>query len=46
MTGAFGESVDIIQVDGKSVTAKATFDNSLTDDVDEETPGTLEGTCP
>jgi hypothetical protein len=46
MTGAFGDSVAIIQVDGKSVTAEATFDNSLTDDIVEETPGTLEGTCP
>ncbi len=44
--GAFGDKADIIQVDGKSVTAEATFDNSLTDDVIEETAGTLEGTCP
>lgn len=46
MTGAFGPSVDIIQVDGKSVTAETTFDNKLTDDVVEETSGTLEGICP
>ena len=44
--GLLGDSVDVIQVDGKSVTAETTFDNSLTDDVIEETSGTLEGTCP
>lgn len=46
MWGLFRESVNIIQVDGKSVTAEVTFDNELTEDVIEETPGTLEGTCP
>ena len=46
IAGAFGDSGDIIQVDGKSVTAEATFDNSLTDQVVEKTPGTLEATCP
>ncbi len=45
-SGLFGNKGDIIQVDGKSVTAETTFDNSLTDDVIEETAGTLEGTCP
>ena len=45
-SGLFGNKGDIIQVDGKSVTAETTFDNSLTDDVIEETSGTLEGTCP
>jgi len=46
LTGAFGPSVDLIQVDGKSVTAEAMFDNQLTDAVVEKTPGTLKGTCP
>ncbi len=44
--GVLGDSDDIIRVDGKSVTAETTFDNTLTDDVIEETPGKLEGICP
>lgn len=44
--GAFGDKGDIIHVDGKSVTVETTFDNSLTHDVIEETPGKLEGICP
>ena len=44
--GMFGHTPDTIQVDGKSVTAETTFDNTLTNDVDEKTPGKLEGVCP
>jgi len=36
----------LIKVDGKNVTADTTFDDQLTDDVIEEVPGTLHGTCP
>jgi hypothetical protein len=35
-----------IQIDGKNISAEATFDDGTTPDVFEETPGTFSGTCP
>ena len=46
LTGLFGEGEWTIQVDGKSVTAEATFDDERTDDQIEEVAGSLVGTCP
>jgi hypothetical protein len=44
-SGFFGMGELFIQVDGKQVTAQTTFDDSLTDEI-EEVPGTLDLTCP
>ena len=46
LTGFFSEVDPVILVDGKNVTADTIFDDGLTDDVIEEVPGTLRGTCP
>jgi len=46
LTGFFSEVDPVILVDGKTVTVDTIFDDALTDDVSEEVPGTLRGTCP
>ena len=46
LTGFFTEVDPVILVDGKTVTVDTIFDDALTDDVIEEVPGTLRGTCP
>lgn len=46
LTGFFSVSDSPIQVDGKNVTAEATFDDGRTDDTIEEVAGNLVATCP
>lgn len=46
MTGMFGGAEWTIQVNGKHVTAEATFDDGRTDREIEKVPGSLVGTCP
>lgn len=41
-----GVASDGIQIDGKNISAEATFDDGTTPDVLEEIAGTFEGTCP
>jgi hypothetical protein len=41
-----GSADPFLQIDGKNVSGESTFDDTLTDDVIEEEPGSLEATCP
>lgn len=44
-TGFIQAPTWVIEYDGSAVTASATFDDSGTDDVIEEIPGTLDAIC-